>query len=69
MIAAVIALSVIAVSTDDPLTYRVFPAFIWAALRFSAFAGFLSHTDHHIGRLMDFLRETGELENTIVMCW
>jgi arylsulfatase A-like enzyme len=31
------------------------------------FAGFLSHTDHHIGRLMDFLRETGQLDNTIVM--
>jgi arylsulfatase A-like enzyme len=31
------------------------------------FAGFLSHTDHHIGRLLDFLRETGELDNTIVM--
>ena len=31
------------------------------------FAGFLSHTDHHIGRLLDFLRETGELDNTLVM--
>jgi len=31
------------------------------------FAGFLSHTDHHLGRLLDFLRELGELENTIVM--
>jgi arylsulfatase A-like enzyme len=31
------------------------------------FAGFLSHTDHHIGRLIAFLEETGELENTIVM--
>jgi len=31
------------------------------------FAGFLSHTDHHLGRLLDFLRETGELENTLVM--
>jgi signal transduction histidine kinase len=34
MIAVVIALSVIAVSADDPVTYVVFPAFIWAALRF-----------------------------------
>jgi signal transduction histidine kinase len=34
MIAAVIALSVIAVSADQPLTYLVFPGFIWAALRF-----------------------------------
>ena len=31
------------------------------------FAGFLSHTDHHLGRLLDFLREQGVLDNTIVM--
>jgi arylsulfatase len=31
------------------------------------FAGFLSHTDHHLGRLLDFLREEGELDNTIIM--
>ena len=31
------------------------------------FAGFLTHTDHHIGRLLDFLEELGELDNTIVM--
>ena len=31
------------------------------------FAGFLSHTDHHLGRLLDFLREHGYLDNTIVM--
>jgi arylsulfatase A-like enzyme len=31
------------------------------------FAGFLSHTDHHLGRLLDFLQERGELDNTIVM--
>jgi signal transduction histidine kinase len=34
MIAAVIALSLSAVSADQPLTYLVFPALIWAALRF-----------------------------------
>jgi signal transduction histidine kinase len=34
MIATVVALSVSAVSADQPLTYLVFPAFIWAALRF-----------------------------------
>jgi signal transduction histidine kinase len=34
MIAAVVALSAIALSADQPLTYIVFPAFIWAALRF-----------------------------------
>ena len=32
-IAAVVALSAIAMSADQPLTYIVFPAFIWAALR------------------------------------
>jgi arylsulfatase A-like enzyme len=31
------------------------------------FAGFLSHTDAQLGRLLDFLRERGDLENTIVM--
>jgi signal transduction histidine kinase len=33
MLAAVAGLSVIAFSADQPLTYIVFPAFIWAALR------------------------------------
>ena len=32
-----------------------------------AFAGFLSHTDHHLGRLFDFLRQSGELDNTVVL--
>ncbi|HLN43521.1 MAG TPA: arylsulfatase [Acidimicrobiales bacterium] len=32
-----------------------------------AFAGFLSHTDHHIGRLLGFLEETGDLDNTMVV--
>lgn len=31
------------------------------------FAGFLEHTDHHIGRLLDFLSELGELDNTLIM--
>ena len=31
------------------------------------FAGFLSHTDHHLGRLLDFLERTEQLENTLVM--
>jgi len=31
------------------------------------FAGFLEHTDHHIGRLIDHLDHLGELDNTIVM--
>jgi signal transduction histidine kinase len=33
MLAAVTGLSVIALSAEQPLTYMVFPAFIWAALR------------------------------------
>jgi len=31
------------------------------------YAGFLEHTDHHIGRLIDFLDDLGELDNTIIM--
>lgn len=31
------------------------------------YAGFVSHCDHHIGRLLDYLEETGQLENTIVV--
>jgi arylsulfatase A-like enzyme len=31
------------------------------------FAGFLEHTDHHIGRVLGFLEKTGQLANTIVM--
>jgi arylsulfatase len=31
------------------------------------FAAFMSHTDHHIGRVIDFLERIGELENTIVV--
>ena len=34
VIATVAALGVIAVSTDEPVTYMVFPALIWAAFRF-----------------------------------
>jgi signal transduction histidine kinase len=34
MLAAVAGLSVIALNAEQPLTYMVFPAFIWAALRF-----------------------------------
>ncbi len=31
------------------------------------FAGFLEHTDHHIGRLVDILEQMGELDNTLIM--
>jgi arylsulfatase A-like enzyme len=32
-----------------------------------AFAGFLSHTDHQLGRLVDHLERTGELDSTLVI--
>jgi arylsulfatase len=31
------------------------------------YAGFLSHADHHIGRLLDFLEETWQADNTLVI--
>ncbi|WP_223642744.1 arylsulfatase [Corallococcus sp. EGB] len=31
------------------------------------YAGFLEHTDHHIGRLLKFLEDTGELDDTLIM--
>ena len=34
LIAAVTVLGVVAVSTDEPVTYMVFPALVWAAFRF-----------------------------------
>jgi arylsulfatase A-like enzyme len=38
-----------------------------AARMMEVFAGFLEHTDHHIGRLLDFLESTGQLDNTLIM--
>ena len=37
-----------------------------AARFMECFAGFLSHADEQVGRVLDFLRERGELDNTIV---
>jgi arylsulfatase A-like enzyme len=31
------------------------------------YAGFLSHADHEIGRLLDHLEESGELDNTLII--
>ena len=31
------------------------------------FAGFLEHTDYNIGRLLQFLKDIGEFENTLIM--
>lgn len=31
------------------------------------FAGFLSYTDAQIGRILDYLEESGQLDNTIIV--
>jgi arylsulfatase len=31
------------------------------------YAGFLSHADHEIGRLLDYLQESGQLDNTMIV--
>ena len=36
------------------------------ARQMEIYAGFLEHTDHHIGRLIDALEELGVLDNTLV---
>ncbi len=38
-----------------------------AARFMECFAAFLSHTDEQIGRVLDFLQDTGDLENTVVL--
>lgn len=38
-----------------------------AARYMEVFAGMLEHTDAQIGRLIEYLRETGELDNTVVV--
>jgi len=38
-----------------------------ASRMMEVFAGFLSHTDYHIGRVLDFLRTIDELDNTLIM--
>lgn len=45
----------------DPDEHRLF------ARMMEIYAGFLTHTDAQIGRLIDFLEETGELDRTIVL--
>ena len=37
-----------------------------AARFMECFAAFLSHADHHVGRVLDFLAEIGRLDNTLV---
>ena len=38
-----------------------------AARFMECFAGFLSHADEQIGRVLDFIRERGEFDNTVVL--
>jgi len=37
------------------------------ARQMEVYAAFLTQTDHHIGRVIDFIEEIGELDNTIVV--
>jgi arylsulfatase len=37
------------------------------ARQMEVFAGFVEQTDHHFGRLIDFVEQLGELDNTIVV--
>ncbi|MCU0269818.1 MAG: arylsulfatase [Acidimicrobiales bacterium] len=38
-----------------------------AARQMETYAGFLTQTDHHFGRLVDFLEEIGELDDTLIL--
>ncbi|HEY1827181.1 MAG TPA: arylsulfatase, partial [Acidimicrobiales bacterium] len=38
-----------------------------AARFMECFAGFLSHTDHEVGRLLAFLERLGEMDNTVIV--
>ena len=38
-----------------------------AARFMECFAGFLSHTDHQVGRLVEFVERLGELDDTVIM--
>lgn len=37
------------------------------ARQMEVYAGFLEQTDHHVGRVLSFLEQTGDLENTLVI--
>ncbi|MGI9578767.1 MAG: arylsulfatase, partial [Microthrixaceae bacterium] len=45
--------------TDDQ--HRIYARYM------EAFAAYLAHTDHELGRLLDFLESTGDLDNTITV--
>ena len=31
------------------------------------YAGFVSYTDHHMGRILDYLEQIGQLDNTLIV--
>ncbi len=37
------------------------------ARQMEVFAGFMEQTDHHVGRVLDFLERLGELDNTLIL--
>lgn len=52
---------------DDPAWDRLSEAEKTVFARFMAtYAGFLEHTDEQIGRLIDYLEETGQYDNTLI---
>ena len=38
------------------------------ARQMEVYAGFMEHTDHHVGRLLDALEELGVLDDTLIYC-
>ena len=38
------------------------------ARQMEVYAGFMEHTDHHVGRLLDALEELGTLDDTLIFC-
>ncbi|MEM9799644.1 MAG: arylsulfatase [Planctomycetota bacterium] len=36
-------------------------------IQMETFAGFMEHTDHHVGRIIDAIEATGELDNTLIV--
>lgn len=68
-------MGVVPQGTDLPVRNRGVPA--WADLtdearelfarQMEVYAGFLTHTDEHVGRLLDHLRETDQFDNTLIL--
>ena len=48
-------------SSLEPATRRLYARYM------EVFAGFVTHTDHHLGRLLDGLEESGQADDTIVL--